>query len=821
MKLTRRNFIAAVIGGVAGIQVTPLPWKFTDDVAIWTQNWPWVPVPPTGEFSETSSVCNLCPGGCGITVRKVDERAVKIEGRTDYPVNPGGICPVGMGGLQLLYDESLRFTGPMRRVGLRGKGIFKEISWGEAFDILAGRISDLRKKGTPEAIAAVDGNPQDSTVSVLIKRLMDAIGTPNYLRTPSITDTYRMGNLLMQGSLTPMAYDLENSDFVLSFGCGLLEGWGAPGRVMNAWGMWHEGNPAKRKTRIVQVESRASNTASKADFWVAPKPGTEGALALGLAHVVIKSGWYDKGFVADHSWGFEDWRSLDGTRHTGFKAMVLEKYSPGQVAKITGVDRKTIVSLARNFAKAKAPVAVYGRGKDSLNGSLYEFMAVQSLNALVGSINRAGGVLLPGPLPLSNFPALEVDGVAAEGLKKPRLDQAGTMRFPFAESLINNFTDAVNSSAQSPVDTLLVFSANPVFTLPDGGGFKKALQKIPFIVSFSPYRDETANMADLILPDCTYLEKMDDIVWPVGLQYPLYGLSQPVVEPIYNTRNTGDVVIELSGAVGEAVGAGFPWENFEEAIQARVKGLFDAGGGLVSYDPETPAWQKGNDAGSPAYNSFDEMWEEMKSSGMWYRPVGSPGRWEGLFNTPSGKFEFASRLIAQAVDDYSGKMPQREALKNMGLTSSGDEACMAHYEPPASDSDRSDYPLLMMPYEMINLASGWIPSPPFLYKTIFENQLLKDKSFATINPATAARENLQQGDMVCVKSPAGKVTVRVNLFEGAMPGVVYMPLGFGHTAYDEFLKNKGVNPNNIVQPGRDPVSGYPVWWNTPVKLVKV
>ena len=132
---------------------------------------------------------------------------------------------------------------------------------------------------------------------------------------------------------------------------------------------------------------------------------------------------------------------------------------------------------------------------------------------------------------------------------------------------------------------------------------------------------------------------------------------------------------------------------------------------------------------------------------------------------------------------------------------------MAHYEAPKTGSDSSVYPLRMLPYEMINLASGWIPSPPFLYKTIFENQLLKDKSFAAINPKTAARYNLEEGALVAVRSPAGEVQVRINLSEGAMPGIVYLPLGFGHTAYDEFMKGKGVNPNNIVQAGHDPISG--------------
>ena len=185
MKFTRRNFIQLLVGGVAGIHVTPLPWKLTDDIAIWTQNWPWVPVPPVGEFNYATSVCNLCPGSCGIQVRKVDERAVKIEGRTDYPVNPGGLCPSGMGGLQLLYDKDLRFTGPMKRVGPRGSGNFVQITWDEALSQVSERIKDLRKKGRPEAVATVDGNTRGSTLSTMAARLTRAIGSPNYERMPS------------------------------------------------------------------------------------------------------------------------------------------------------------------------------------------------------------------------------------------------------------------------------------------------------------------------------------------------------------------------------------------------------------------------------------------------------------------------------------------------------------------------------------------------------------------------------------------------------------------------------------------------------------
>ena len=129
MKFTRRNFLQVLVGGTAGITLSPLPWKITDDIAIWTQNWPWVPVPPAGEVKNINTICTLCDGGCGIVVRTVGSRAVKIEGRKDYPINQGNICPLGVGGVQLLYNSDIRFHGPSRRNGYRHSGDFHHISW--------------------------------------------------------------------------------------------------------------------------------------------------------------------------------------------------------------------------------------------------------------------------------------------------------------------------------------------------------------------------------------------------------------------------------------------------------------------------------------------------------------------------------------------------------------------------------------------------------------------------------------------------------------------------------------------------------------------
>ena len=812
LALNRRNFLKLIVGGAVGTGLSPLPWKLTDDSAIWTQNWPWLPVPPDGEFTHVKSVCTLCPGGCGIEVRKVDERAVKIEGRTDYPVNPGGICPVGMGGLQLQYNERGRFTGPMKRIGPRGSGKFQQISWDEALDTLVERISLLRKNGNINSLAAVDGNFMGTTMSVMVERLLNALGSPNYFRVPTSLDTGLMANDLMQGKKVPPTYDLENSDYILSFGCGLLEGWGAPGRILGAWGLWK--SLMREKIRIVQVESRASNTASKADQWIPARPGTETALALGIAHVIVREGIYDAEFVENNTFGFSDWTDSDGRVRMGFKSMIMDKYSPFTVEKITGVKEKDINSLARAFAGAKAPVAICGKGRGAVSGSLYEFMAIQALNALAGNINRPGGVLMHDPLPLTPLPDIETDYIAVSGLNRPPAGREENREYPFTQSLLNSFSEAVIKDSGTAVDTILIFSSNPAYTLPDGGNFRRALEKVPFIVSFSPYHEESSDMADLVLPDHTYLEKMEDIVWPSGLQYPLYGLTRPILEPIYDTRNSGDTIIQLAEKIGGTVKDSFPWKDYETVLKVRAEGLFNSEGGFTAYDGTVPPWKQLAGSGyiRPDYQTFEKMWEKIKSGGLWYRPAHGYEKRNYSFDTPTGKFEFFSRKIED--------MALKKGVETLGIHASGDEAFMPHYEPAHTENEEKEFPLQMVPYELINISDGRLPAPPYLNKTLFDNQLLKKDSFVEINPGTARRLNLKEGDMAFIVSRNGKAGVRIHLFEGAMPGIVYMPSGLGRRYNDGFADGKGINPNEIIDAGRDPLSGHPAWWNTRVKLIK-
>ncbi len=252
MKVDRRSFLSFVIGGAAGTALSPLPWKLMDDSSIWSQMWPWTPVPPDGEVVYEDSTCTLCPGGCGISVRKVDSRAVKIEGQSGHPVNDGSICILGLSGLQMLYGPT-RIKSPMKRIGERGEGKWQKISWDEAIAILTEKLTDIRDKGEAHTVAALAGS-DSGTVPALIQRFMAAYGSPNFMRSPSYRDVDELTVKALFGADGRTGFDVENADYVLSFGSGFVDGWGSPVRMFKAASLWKE-----KDIPVVQVEPRLSN----------------------------------------------------------------------------------------------------------------------------------------------------------------------------------------------------------------------------------------------------------------------------------------------------------------------------------------------------------------------------------------------------------------------------------------------------------------------------------------------------------------------------------------------------------------------------------
>lgn len=729
MKLSRRCFLSFVAGGAAGTALSPLPWKLLDDASIWSQNWPWTPVPPDGEGTYTRSTCTLCPGGCGIRVRKIDNRAVKIEGAEGHPLNDGGICILGLSGLQLLYGPT-RIKTPLKRVGDRGQGRWQTISWKQAIAEVAAKLGEIRSQGAPQSVGCIA--PKDAgTVPQLLRRFMSAYGSPNFFRMPTVEDAYEAAAYLTQGAIGSVGVDVENADFILSFGSSILDGYGSPVRMFRANSKMKELHGT-----VVQVESRLSNTAAKADKWLAVKPGGEADLALAMAHVIISRGAVNRDFIAGSTDGFDS-----------FARMVQEKYAPAAVGEKTGLHAATIEETALTFAAAKKPLALYGKGKGQVPGSLKEALAVHALNALVGNINRSGGVQALAAYDYINWPDMETDSVAAAGLQRPRLDGAGTDKFPHVRYLTHRLADAAEG-----LQALLVAEANPCYSLPNTQAVKAAFDKIPFVVSFSSFMDETAMNADLILPNHIYLERYEDIPVTAGVTRPTVGLCRPVVDPLYDTQHIGDSILQIAKALKGTVAGAFPWKDYETCLKMTLK----------------------------------DKWNVLAEKGAWTVPDSI----QQGFETATGKFALMN-------DD-------------LGAIYLADEVAL--------EGEDDAYPLILVPFDSIRLASRYIGDTPFMMKTVSDTIIKGQDGYVEINPETAKKLGLANGRKAMLTTPVGRAQVGIQYEEGIMPGVIAMPRGLGHTAYDGFLAGKGVNVNQLIGPVEDPASGLDAAWGIGAKL---
>ena len=520
MKLNRRGFISLGLGTTAGLTLSPLPYKLLDDISIWTQNWPWVPVPKDGKVSFVNSVCSLCPGGCSITVRKIDERVISVSNRKETINSKGGVCPLGLSGPQLLYTPT-RVMSPM----LQSNNGFQPVSWEKALSILLSRLRTLRDGGQQQKLAALVGTDL-GTGPVLMKRFLGAFGSSGFFHMPSADDTWEAVTWKLTGHGFIPGYDLERAKTVLSFGCAIVEGWGSPLRSMHAHSLWQENG-----TNLIQVEPRLSNTAAVANRWIACRPGTEADLALGICRVLLEK--YS---------ACRDRLGAAVTTPEEFSSHLHHQYSFERIETTTGLTRSIIESLAVDFAASKHPLAICGKGEGRSPIESREVFATLMLNILVGSINRPGGLYC-------------IERKSDTRLLASIPDTPETL-----------FATAAETSDPA-VELLLVAGANPCYSQSNTRKVIEMVQKIPFVVSFSSHWNETAMNSNMVLPIHSHLEGYRDFPVYSGLSQPKLGLSKPVSKRLFNSRYMGDVLIETAKGLGSSMTPFLPWKNYETYLK--------------------------------------------------------------------------------------------------------------------------------------------------------------------------------------------------------------------------------------------------------------
>ncbi|MBI4006355.1 MAG: molybdopterin-dependent oxidoreductase [Gammaproteobacteria bacterium] len=718
-KISRRDFLkfigAGSIGAGAGLlygkstkktvelllpQVIP-PEDYSPGIATWY-----------------NTICQQCGAGCGISVRTREGRAKKIEGNSNHPVNQGRLCAMGQAGLNALYNPD-RIKSPLKRTGERGNNSFTEISWDEALTTLGSRLGNLKIQKHGDSVYLLTGGVRGH-IDKLFATFMEAMGSDNYFHY-DFTHPFALyeANRIIFGEEIIPYYDINNANYVLSFGADYLGTWISPVHYSLAYGHLRQGR-GNQRGKCVQIEPRMSLTGANADEWITCLPGTEGLLAMGLAHVIMNDGGYTG---SDQN----EWMQA------------VTPYSPSVVSRQTGVEVRDITRLAHEFMKHQPGLAIGGGHTEGNTNAVASLTAINALNYLSGNLGKPGGIIFN---PEPAFPNMSIKRQA-------------------------NYTqmlELITAMTNKGVDILLVHNTNPVFNLPPAAKFIEALHGVPLLVSLSSFMDETTALADLVLPTHTYLEAWGDDIPEPGVGFPIASISQPVVKPVYNTQSIGDIILALAHQIGGELPVALPWTQTEDYLKDSWKKI---------YQERTPV---------DATAGFDDFWKAALMSGVW-----------GENKTrPLIKFDRLSNNQIQKI----------------------------HVSQPSFAGDEKDYPFVLLPYLTQTFYDGRGANLPWLQELPDPMTSIVYSSWVELNPKTANRLGISEGDVLEVQSIAGTIRAPAFLYPAIRPDVIAMPIGQGHSHYGRYAQNRGVNPMTILAPEVDDTNGALAWSATRVRITK-
>ncbi len=670
-----------------------------------------------GQATWYASTCRQCSAGCGILVRTINGRAKKIEGNPLHPLNHGKLCARGQAGLQVLYNPD-RLKNAVRQSGGRGSRQFEPLYWTEALDLLTEKISSL---SSPDRLAFLGGLMPDH-----LYRLVDGLLTALDAPPPVIYDLHsalegrasasQLSEVFFGTPNLPM-YDIAKADVILSFGANFLETWMSPVSQSVAYGAMRRGSQGRRGL-LVQIEPRLSLTGASADEWLPIRPGAEGYVALAVGRIIVEE---RLGHVGSHQ------------QH----ALLYQNVDIGEMAAASEITVETLHRLARVFADADRAVAIPGGYLAGQSNGYSSSLAVQALNLVAAQIGREGGVFL------------SHSGPTIELRQKPLMHS-----FEEVQELIGKMK-------AGEIDLLLIHGTNPVFELPPAAGFAEAMTQVPFVISFSPFVDETAVWADLILPDHTYLESWGYQVPSPGAERPVVSSQQPVVRPLYDTRATADVLLALASRMGDNVAEELPW-NDEAAYLEEITGELH-GSSLGAYDARTPA-------------GFWALWRQY---GGWWS-------------------EKEIRLEPEVTDIVEKPLPESD---------------------PQFDGSEDEYPFHLYPYASTTFSDGRGANLSWLQETPDPMTTVQWGTWVEVNPNIAQSLGVENNDIVRIISSSGELEAAVVIYPGIRPDVVAIPVGQGHQDYGRFAQAaSGSNPLVLVAPLTDPDSSALAWGATRVRL---
>jgi len=712
-----------------------------------------LPGPDTG-IEVCKSVCAICDPTtqCGLDLSVRDGRIVKVEGSRENPHNRGSLCAKGAATRQYVYHQD-RLLTPLRRTGPRGSGEFEAVSWDAALEEVAANLERVKAESGPESAVFYVGYPKQ--MRPFVQRLALQYGSPNFCTESSacFTATMMAFRLLYGQMASP---DMRNTRAALV--------WSSNPFHANTPAAGHLMDALDRGIKLVVVDPRRTQLAARADVHLQLRPGTDGALALGVAHVILEEGLHDAGFVAAHTKGFAEYRAY------------VREFDPERVAGITGVPAEKIRAAARLYATTRPAALVFSAAPvvHHANG-VQNARAVYALIGLTGNFDVSGGNK-PAP-----FSWLEVGGAGfvtrQHEFELPRKwdelpPRVGAGRFPVWAELVDqaqamDLPRQIRSGDPYPLRALVAFGLNHrMFPGPDR--FLEAVQELDFICAVDLFATDASRHADIVLPACSSVERSEVRCYPEKY----VALTEPAIAPLGEARSDTDIAFALARALGlddpllnpAPDGGADPAATFAAAVDW----VFQPSGMTVAELVKHPG-------GMPVRD-----------------PIPAPDRQyqERGFPTPSGKMEFVSSVLERL-----GPRIGADALPTWRPPRWGAEA----------GPETGDYPFVL------NSGSRL---PMFIHSRTYRlswTRGLRPRPAADLNPADARALGIAQDDRIELSTPSGSIRVLANLTELARPGVVHMY--HGHPEADVNLL---LDPDEL-----DPISGFPAYRSVPCRIEKV
>ncbi|NJB67917.1 anaerobic selenocysteine-containing dehydrogenase [Desulfobaculum xiamenense] len=679
--LNRRAFLSFSAGATVGLMITPIPWKLTDDASIWTQNWKWNPKVPKRAIYFAEMASKMDPSGAGIRVASVEGCPVGVAGNPDHPMGKGAVSAMAAAEIGLLYSPS-RVKTPM----VRTESGFAPISWEKAEAMLTEKLGEARGR-----VAMVSGDETGSANEIFNALVANLEG--EFFMMPGEAQSAARSWKMMGGE-GQIGYDIENADHVLFLGADALESSGTAVRNARAFSATHpSGKEALAK--YVYAGPVLNSTATVCDEWVQARPGMAATVAMGLANILMS-----EGMTAAFS-GFDAFRAEAAA------------FTPARVERETGVRARDLMRMAAELRSARRPLVVAG-SEFGQGAGARAVLASLGLNAVLGRIGAEGGVKAVAEAPVV------VPGAAS----RSEMFQADFVAFMQKVA-----------EGRADVDVLMVYDANPAYGLPQAEMMAKALEKVPFTVSFSSFMDETAKTADLILPSSMPVERYDDVYTPYGAAESCYNVNRPIAKAAFDTRHTADVLLGAASRMGMDLG----FIAFKDVLKAKTVAL-------------------------------GASWGDLKKGQTWT----------------------AAAAPVRQLNIAACAVPSVEPAGNGALA--------------------------LAPVAKSHLGNGKIAIPPSNVSTIRDTEFDGSDCMVQMNAKTARMSGVKAGQKVRLSGPGGEMLAKVCITEKVMNGVVAAPLGFGHTAWDEFSCGMGDNAYKLLAAVAEPETGLTAWSGTRVEI---